>query len=184
MMVLFDETSRRTKDFAQQTGLKCKKGCGACCSTPEIETTVAEVLPLAVYLWSQGLALAKLDNIRSSSTPNTCILYEADPINKTQGRCSAYAYRPGLCRLFGFTTRTDKHGKPVLMTCKVIKENQSQECERTQEKLEKGLKAPSLAEHTFSVMNIDPVYGQKLFPINQAIRQAIEKVGYSIQQMK
>jgi Fe-S-cluster containining protein len=46
MIALFDGIDRQTKEFSKQTGLKCKNGCGACCSTPAIETTVAEVFKI------------------------------------------------------------------------------------------------------------------------------------------
>jgi hypothetical protein len=66
----------------------------------------------------------------------------------------------------------------------VIKEGQPQECNRTQEQLPKGLEAPNLAAYAFSVANIDPVHGKTLLPINQAVKEAIEKVGYHLQNMK
>jgi Fe-S-cluster containining protein len=176
MTALLDDIDRQTEKFSVQTGLKCKSGCGACCENPDVETTVAEVMPLAVYLWSSSLAEAYLSNPSKSS----CVFYKPDPVLQGQGRCGIYAYRPGLCRLFGFASRKDKHGKPELMTCKLIKDNQPQACQRTQEALRKGLVAPLLTTHAFSVSNIDPVHGQKLLPINQAICQAVEKIGYRI----
>ena len=197
MMVLYDEIDRQTSNFSGQTGLSCKAGCGACCENPEIETTVAEVLPLAAYLWSQGLASNKLEAIRLNSSKGVCVFYEpmnmkgTVPLNSLncrgqspstgQGRCGIYAYRPGLCRLFGFAARRDKHGQPVLVTCRVIKDSQAQACQRTQEQLQKGLEAPLLASHAFAVSNIDPVHCLKLFPINQAIRLALEKIGFNLQ---
>jgi Fe-S-cluster containining protein len=183
ILALFDAIDRQTEEFSKETGLKCKKGCGACCTNPDIETTVAEVLPLAAYLWAQGLAESKLelfrDAINGVSTKGVCVFYEPDLLVPTQGRCGIYAYRPGLCRLFGFSGRKDKYGKSVLVTCKVIKESHAQECQLTQAELQKGnLTAPLLATHAFSVAGIDPVHGNQLLPINQAIAQAIEKVGY------
>jgi len=181
MLALFEGVDQQTKEFAGATGLKCKNGCGACCENPEIETTAAEVMPLAVHLWSQGLAENKMEAIRSKSNKGICVFYESDPANSKQGRCGIYAYRPGICRLFGFAARQDKHGKPVLMTCRIIKDSQPQVCERTQEQLNKGLSAPLLTKHALGVSNIDPVHGQKFLPINQAISMAVEKIGFSAQ---
>jgi len=178
MMALFEDIDRQTEKFALQSGLKCKSGCGACCTSPEVETTVAEVLPLAVYLWSKGLASGKLEAIRSNFSKNICVFYEPSPVIPTQGRCGIYAYRPGLCRLFGFAARQDKHGQRILVTCHIIKESQSQACQRAQEGLQKDLEAPLLSAHAFSVANIDPIAGQKLMPINQAISLAVGKIGY------
>lgn len=159
MMALFDGIDRQTESFSKQTGLKCKAGCGACCETPDIETTVAEVLPLAAHLWSQGLEPNKLEAIRSSASRGVCVFYQPAPNTLSQGRCTIYAYRPGLCRLFGFAAHRDKYGKRALVTCKVIKDSQPQACQRTQEDLQKGLEAPMLAAHAFSVAGIDPVHG-------------------------
>jgi Fe-S-cluster containining protein len=184
MITLFDGIDRQTSNFARQTGLHCKAGCGACCTNPDIETTVAEVLPLAVYLWSQNLSPSKLEAIRLNASKGVCVFYQPDGLHSGSGRCGIYAYRPGLCRLFGFAARKDKHEQRMLVTCKVIKDSQPQACKSTQEELDKGLEAPSLAAHAFAVSNIDRVHGMKLLPINQAITQAVEKVGYSIQQQK
>jgi len=160
--------------------LHCKTGCGACCEDPEIETTVAEVLPLAAYLWSQGSAEKILEDIRQNSSKGICVFFQPDPIHKGHGRCGVYAYRPGLCRLFGFAARQDKHGQRVLVTCRVIKDSQPQECNRTQEELHKGLQAPLLSTHAFAVSNIDPAHGQELLPINEAVSVALEKTGRGI----
>ena len=194
MMVLFDDIDRQTEKFAARTGLKCKSGCGACCTAPDVETTVAEVLPLAVHLWSlshsedpsrpQAAVENVLEAIRSKSDKSICVFYKPDPFVQTQGRCSIYAFRPGLCRLFGFAARQDKHGQRKLVTCKVIKDSQPQACKGAQEDLDQGIEAPLLAAHAFSVANIDPVEGQKLLPINQAIRSGLEKAGYCIQKLK
>jgi len=182
MINLLEDIDHQTEIFAKQTGLKCKNGCGTCCTTPIIETTVAEVLPLAVTLWSQGNALKKLDEIRLNTSKGLCVFYEPNPMDQSLGRCSIYANRPGLCRLFGYAARQDKFGHPKLITCKIIKENQPQACQQTEEKLHQGvLKAPLLSAHTFSVSSIDPIHGQELRPINQAIGMAIEKIGYYIQ---
>jgi Fe-S-cluster containining protein len=206
MMALFVDIDRQTGKFSAQTGLKCKSGCGACCENPDVETTIAEVLPLAVYLWSRNLDPDATGAINRAPTDDgigaelvsarsICVFYKparpaasrlktraGDPVLKGQGRCGIYAYRPGLCRLFGFASRKDKHGQSELMTCKVIKDSQSQACQHTQEELQKGDRhAPLLTAHAFCVSNIDPVHGQKLLPINQAIRSAVEKIGYSIE---
>jgi len=184
MMALFESIDVQTEKFANQTGLKCKKGCGACCNNPNIETTVAELLPLAAHLWAEGLTQIKLEKIQSDASKNICAFYEPDPRNPSKGRCSIYAYRPGLCRLFGFAAHHDKYGKFELVTCKIIRDSQPQACQRAQEELNEGLEAPLLGKYSFSVANIDPVHGEALLPINHAIRLAIEKIGYSVQKNK
>ena len=125
MTALFESIGRQTRQFAAETGLKCETGCGTCCANPDIETTVAEVLPLAVYLWSISQAD---DALRTRPSAGACVFYKPDPAVKGHGRCGIYAYRPGLCRLFGFAANRDKYGRRTLATCKVIRESQAQAC--------------------------------------------------------
>jgi Fe-S-cluster containining protein len=185
MTALFESIDNQTKVFAQQTGLKCKHGCGACCANPDIEITVADALPLAVYLWSRGQGESILDVIRSPLSNSVCIFYKPDLQVQGQGSCSIYPYRPGICRLFGFASRNDKHGQRELLTCKIIKDSHAKACQSAQEKLQKGqCEAPLLTNHALTVASIDPVHGHKLLPINQAIGLALEKIGYRVQNSK
>jgi uncharacterized protein len=183
-MALFECIDRKTQVFCKQTGLKCKDGCGACCESPNVETTVTEALPLAVHLWSQDDAARVLEEIRSRDSKGPCVMFEASAFNKGEGRCSVYAFRPGLCRLFGFAARKNKYGTQELMTCKVIKEEEPQDCAKAQEALAHGLEGPLLTSHAFDVANIDPSHGRTFMPINQAIAQAIEKIGYTLEKSK
>lgn len=188
ILLYYEDIDRQTLKFASQTGLSCQSGCGACCENPDIETTVTEVLPLAVDLWSRGQAQGILESIQlmradtraapTHKTSGICVFYRPHHAAGAGGRCSIYAYRPGLCRLFGFCVRRDKQGAPQLITCKIIKESQSQAYTRTQQQLHQGLPAPLLSDHALRVFNIDAAYGQKLLSINQAIALALEKVGF------
>jgi len=181
IMNLLTGIDRQTEEFSKQSGLKCKTGCGACCENPEIETTVAEVLPLAVHLWAQRSGEGVLDAIQSNDAQGVCVFYQPDPIVKGKGRCKAYDYRPGLCRLFGFAAHQNKYGQQELLTCKVIKDSQSEACQRVQEQLQQGeITVPLFSAHSFAVANIDPVNGHKLFPINKAVSLAFEKIGFYI----
>jgi Fe-S-cluster containining protein len=185
MMVLLEGIDRRTKEFSSSTGLKCRDGCGACCENPQVETTLAEVLPLAASLWAGGTAENKLEDIRARDSKGVCVFYNPDPVHPGRGRCGIYAFRPGLCRLFGFSARKNKKGQPELLTCKIIKSSQPEDCRQTQESLQKGdLEAPVMTHHAMAVANIDPVHGQKCFPINEAVRLAIEKIGYKTSGIK
>lgn len=187
-MALLDELDRQTQTFAAQTGLKCKDGCGACCQNPDVETTVTEVLPLAVHVWSafrpQKAVDSILESLRRTSFRGVCVFYKPDPSLKGQGRCSVYAYRPGLCRLFGFSARRDKYGKAQLVTCKVIKNIQPGLYTRAQTELQKGIPAPFLTALALSVYAIDPHHGGELLPINRALALSLEKIGYSVEKTK
>ena len=183
ILLLYEDIDRQTLNFARQTGLHCKPSCGACCENPNIETTLPEVLPLAVYLWSRSQAKHTLEIIQSNKSGGICVFYHPFADAKGQGGCRVYAYRPGLCRLFGFSMRCDKHGEPLLMTCKIIKESQAHAYCQAQQ-LHHG--APLLSDHFLRVFNIDPVGGQKFLWINQAVGLALEKVGFymALEKMK
>jgi Fe-S-cluster containining protein len=212
--LLMEAIDRQTQKFADETGLKCKEGCGGCCDrressaregdrressaregdrressaregeNSEIETTATEFLPLAVYLWSMGLGEDTLQRTRSNPSKAVCVFYKPDPMIKGHGHCGIYDYRPGICRLFGFSARRDKYGKSDLVTCKVIKESQPKACKRTQTQLQKGMEAPLMTELGLLVYAIDPLHGRELLPINQAIGLSLEKVGYAMEKSK
>ncbi|MBF0511972.1 MAG: YkgJ family cysteine cluster protein [Candidatus Omnitrophica bacterium] len=181
ILSLFEGVDTQTQTFCQETGLRCQKGCGDCCTAETIETTLTEALPLAVYLWSKDLAQQALDAIEARPVHETCIFYRPEGLNNGEGFCSVYPYRFGVCRLFSFAARKDKYGSLGLVTCKHIKENQTQEYKEVEQKLQKkDAKAPMLSAYALSVASIDPVHGQMLLPVNQAVKQAIEKVGFYI----
>jgi Fe-S-cluster containining protein len=181
IMSLFNDFERQTKKFSTLTGLCCKEGCGACCENPRIESTITEVLPLAVHLHSNKTADEILRQIRSKTSKKVCVFYKPNLFHQGQGRCSIYAYRPGLCRLFGYSTHQDKHGKKELVTCKVIKESLPKVVSDVNLGLQEGLEVPSLTQHAFAVADIDPNLGAVLLPINEAVALAIEKIGYFLE---
>ena len=61
MMALYEDIDRQTLNFAGKTGLHCQSGCSTCCRNPDIETTVAEMMPAAALLWAQSLAERQLE---------------------------------------------------------------------------------------------------------------------------
>ena len=176
IMELLDQASAKASAFVEASGLNCARGCGKCCSKPNIETTVLELMPLAIALWDQGIAEEALARLMNAE--HTCIFYKPDPVISGNGRCSVYNYRPGVCRLFGSSTRKDKYNHPTLVTCRVIKENLPKECAQAEEHIKQGLSAPSMSDHAFEVYRIDPHLGKELMPINQAAHIALERVGW------
>jgi len=62
-------------------------------------------------------------------------------LNPTQlgaGLCSEYTYRGLICRLFGYSARTNKYAKHELVTCKIIKEEQSEAYQQAEMKIAEG----------------------------------------------
>lgn len=186
IMALLKDLSRQTDEFAQATGLRCKEGCGKCCENPDVETTVVEVMPLALHLWETGGAQEIWDGIESRKDPDdskryrqACVFYTPDPVVAGNGRCSIYEFRPGICRLFGFATKRGKAGQKQLVTCRMMKENFSVDCGKAQEHIDAGQPVASLSDHGFKVRSLDPHWGKELLPINEAVKIAVERVSFT-----
>ena len=122
MVLYYEDIDRQTAAFAGHTGLRCKPLCKDCCENPGIETTLAEVLPLAVWLWSQSKAQDALKSIEGKDWGGLCIFYNPLLAKEGEGCCSVYPWRPGICRLFGFSGNKDKYGHLRLSACRVMKE--------------------------------------------------------------
>ena len=174
---LFDRADRETKRLSAKTGIKCAKGCGRCCENPYVETTILEMLPLAIQLWKEKEAEGWLNKSLATHLTGPCIFYKPDPLIAGKGRCSIYSLRPLICRLSGFSAAVDKHGKPELVTCPTIKQWQPREYEKAQKLVESGLPIPQLRDFALAAYQLDPALGKDRLPINIAIKDALEKVG-------
>ncbi|MGV0028441.1 YkgJ family cysteine cluster protein [Phormidesmis priestleyi] len=180
VMSLFAQIDQQTKEFRQATGLSCPSECGHCCNHPNIDITVLDVLPLAIALFQQGKAEQVLNQLETDS-PQQCIFYQPDRVNSQKGRCGIYAWRPSICRLFGYATVRDKRGQPNLAACSEHKATRSLTLTHIQQQLAEGLSAPGFVEFAMRLEAIEPAIGSERFPINQAIRLALHKVGLSAQ---
>ena len=101
-----------TGAFQAAAGIACPPGCGKCCTTPTIEATVAECLPMARRIVARGdgeRTLARLSEL-SARGDHTCVFYAATGGSDWMGRCTEYETRPPICRLFGFSARRRKDG--------------------------------------------------------------------------
>lgn len=166
-----------TDEFCQTTGLHCRRGCGACCQTPDISTTPLELLPLAQSLLAQGKDQEILKAIESHAHAGHCIMHEVKDLSQSKGRCTAYEYRPGICRLFGFAAQKNKYDQVKLLTCKTIKSDLPQAVDKAQAHLDQGLPAPAFYEYQARVNAIDPFLGATPMPFNQALQKAIQYLG-------
>lgn len=164
--------------FKAVTGLRCASGCGRCCENPKVETTVLELLPLAIELWRQGEAGSWLEKIDAVDAKGPCIFYQPDRLVPGKGRCSVYSLRPLICRLYGFSAVTDKHGDYKLLTCPVIKNIYPQEYGKAGEKITAGMAVPKMASFSMKILNIDSSLGTVQLSINEAAKLAIERIGF------
>jgi Fe-S-cluster containining protein len=167
---LFGKLDKEISVFQSRTGLHCPAGCGKCCVKPDIEATVLEFLPFAHYLHKAGFADAWLEKDIEAA-----VCHILNPTQAGQGLCSNYVHRGLICRLFGYSARTTKYGKPELVTCTVIKEQEPYA--RTRSLVETGqLDIPVMNRYYMQLLAIDMELARNFYPINRAIRKAIETV--------
>ena len=170
---MFEHLDQEMKSFQHWSTLSCKIGCGKCCNKADIEATVLEFLPFAQFLYDEGRASEWLEKLKSNPA-NTCLILE--PTKAGVGLCSEYVYRGLICRLFGFTARTDKYGDRELVTCQVIKSEQAVAYSGTVAKIKNGAQVPVMNQYYMRLHAIDADLAREFYPINEAIRRAIETV--------
>ena len=173
---LFDRLEIEITAFKSQTHLYCNAGCGKCCSTPNIDASPLEFLPWAFHLFLNGKAEEILIELKNNEVKN-CHLYRSISILEYQkGSCSNYRYRGLVCRLFGYAANTDKFGKLRMATCKIIKEQQTENFNKAEELINKKIYVPIFSDYYMRLAQIDLRMGVILIPINEALKMAIEEV--------
>jgi Fe-S-cluster containining protein len=171
---LFDRLENEITNFKSETNLHCLTGCGQCCSKPDINASPLEFLPWAFYLFLNGKAEEVLEEL---NTTTFCHLYQSlSTADNKNGRCTNYKYRGLICRLFGYAASRDKYGKLRLATCKIIKENQQENYNNTEEAIRKDLYVPIFSDYYMQLTSIDHRLATTLLPINEALKMAIEEV--------
>lgn len=159
--------------FKGWSGLHCKTGCGKCCLKPDIEATVLEFIPFAYHIYKQGKAVEWLENL-SINTSSICSILDSSRIGV--GHCSDYASRGLICRLFGFSSRIDKYGLRELMSCQVIRTEQPEQYLAAQASIIAGGQVSIMRDYYMKLYAIDWELSQKFYPINTAIKKALETI--------
>lgn len=170
----------QVESFKKKTGIDCIEGCGKCCeiSSNNIEVSVLEVVPLSHYLWETGEGELFLDKISKTDNRSPCVLYHVNHLKQRKGRCYAYSLRPLICRLFGFSATQDKYGKPVMVFCSTIKKSKPYIGEDIKRMIHQGLDVPIYSTYARRISFLNPIYSHQCHPMNEAIKIAIEVVGY------
>ncbi|MEX2371422.1 MAG: YkgJ family cysteine cluster protein [Bacteroidales bacterium] len=164
---IFALADAHTAKFRAASGLRCLDNCGLCCTNPNIRATVLEFLPLAQHLVVSDTHISVYERLISQND-TVCVNY--NPF-ESAGHCTAYQNRGLICRMFGFTARTNQHGKPELVTCNLIKKS------IPQEKIDKTLiKAPVMADYYMKLYGIDPNLSVQYLPVNESVKKALEIV--------
>jgi Fe-S-cluster containining protein len=170
---VFKELDEQIEKFQTATGLHCKFGCGKCCFKSDIEATVLEFIPFAFHLYHTEQAEEWFNKLNQQESSICAIL---NPTQPGAGLCSEYPYRGLICRLFGFSARTNKYGKKELVTCQIIKEEQKENFDKATIKIENGLDIPVMNQFYMRLHSIDFELTSVFYPINEAIERAIEVV--------
>lgn len=173
---IFDTLDKHIAAFQQESSLSCIASCGKCCSKPDIEASVLEFLPLAYHLYKEKKAFDVLDKLQIYEGAY-CFILQPLLGQNDKGFCGNYRYRGLICRLFGFSARRDKYGNKNLVTCKSIKENQALQYEAANLKIGGGgMDVPMMSNYSMMLNAIDFQLASRYYPINIAIKLAIENV--------
>lgn len=170
---VFENLDQQIANFQSSTTLHCKFGCGKCCFKADLEATVLEFLPFALHLYQQNQAEEWLEKINQSDSTICLIL---NPTQAGAGLCTEYPHRGLICRLFGYSARTNKYGKKELVTCQIIKTEQNETYEQAVVDIEGGMEVPVMNQFYMQLHAIDFELTKNFYPVNEAIRRAIETV--------
>ncbi|HPR32745.1 MAG TPA: hypothetical protein PLK12_11645, partial [Prolixibacteraceae bacterium] len=108
----------------------------------------------------------------SDLLPDHCLLYQAAS-EQGKGRCSEYAFRCLVCRLFGNAALTGKDGEKKYSGCKILKDKV------VDPEIFGAVvqhRAPVYSDYYYQLRSIDNDYGALLLPINRAIMKSMELV--------
>ena len=173
----FEAIDEQVDALVAATGLACPSGCGACCLSPEVEAAPEELELLAQEWVRRGEARALLDRLAALEAEGRrqCALYRPSSEDGRQGRCGAYAWRPLVCRLFGFAARHDRRGQPELVLCAVMSAAAPEATAQAARQVAAGAPAPLFGDHAHGLIADLGGRGSERLPINQALRQALER---------
>lgn len=172
---VFDEIDRAVGAFAGRSGLACPTGCGRCCHSPHVEARVAECLPLAEELRRRGESGMWHGRLEAMGGAGRCVFFVPEAGDTGRGRCSVYAFRPSLCRLFGFAGRVGKDGRRELAACMVHRAAAPEALDRAMRLIDGDPAClPVFSDYSARLAGIAPD-GNDPLPINEAMRRAIER---------
>lgn len=174
---IFAHIDSETAAFRLATGLRCPRGCGCCCASRAVYTTVLEMLPAAAEILRREEAPHWLAAIESSQGGPVCAAYRPTLPKTSAGHCRLYFWRPTICRLFGFAAARNRYGRPELAACRVMKKAVPDTIERAEQAISRGLAVPILSACSVPLAALEPALGAPLVPINQALQQAIQRLG-------
>lgn len=166
------EADKATSEFKKKYNIDCLEHCSKCCRYDDVNATPLEFLPLAWHFYKCG----KLDEVYeklSNNQDSRCIF---SILEDGKWGCTVYPSRGMICRLFGFASVVDKHGKPSFAACHTLKEANKEKIKEVCEKIISGGKTPIIADFYRKLQVLDFKLGDELVPINKAIKEACEVI--------
>lgn len=171
---IYAKIDKASKKFLDASGVGCPSGCSRCCHGKNVSASPLEFLPFAYRLYLSGTLDDRYWDLKTLQQQR-CFLVEGET-PETNGKCSEYADRGVVCRLFGNGASVMKTGRKSYSGCSILK-SQIVDKEKFDLKLQKL--APVYSDYYMKLRAIDNQYGAMLFPINLAILKAMEIVYYS-----
>ncbi len=160
--------------FKAASRIACPSPCGQCCVNSTVEASELEMLPMAFELVRLGKADEWYGKAEAKDFEGQCVFYSS---NDLLGQCSYYAFRPLVCRLFGFAGNRDKYGRPRLVTCGRIKKEHPLGMEQVLENVASGrIVPPMMSDLVMRVSSVDPALSRESIPVNMAFKKAVERV--------
>jgi len=174
---LFDELAEQTAQFVQESGFKCKAGCGKCCVYPKIHATILEFIPFALKMVKEERAFGLLESLRSKDAESSsCIIFNPISPNSSNGSCSDYSNRGLICRLFGYSGNSNKEETYDIITCDIIKSDNPHFFKNAESILAHSTHLPIATDYYSKLQAIDLNLALDTYPVNIAIKKALEYV--------
>ena len=180
--MIYAEMDIEILQFQSRTSLQCPAGCGKCCKSDRVEAAVIELVPLANEIFRKGEAPFWHEKAFEADDKGTCLFFVPDQADATKGRCKFYAWRPSMCRLFGFSAEKNKKNQNDLIICEHQKKTFPETAAQARQSVAQGLHVPGIAEYHLRLFGLSS--DNRLMPINMAIRVALEKFGLWIQMVQ
>lgn len=168
---LFSQIDQASHKFLKQVEVSCTQGCHKCCHGKNVYAAPLEFLPYAYHLYQNGQLENKYWELKFREGSGCHLVEGAE--HSTSGKCSAYAFRGIVCRLFGNSSLVNKNGQKVYSACSVLK-GQIEDQELFNARLQSF--APVYSDYYMRLRAIDNVQGGMLLPINLAIIKSMELV--------
>lgn len=173
---LFKVLDKDIQELRDQTGISCVENCIKCCTTPHIEATALEFYPLAYHLYKIDQAESILTKIEQNNNPSICPILNHLSIGGNRPGCLFYNHRGLMCRLFSYSYSTDKYGRRRMNTCKTIRMGHPEQLDKANEILGMRTLGPKASNFYSRLQIIDFYEAQRLYPIGDAVRIAIETI--------